>query len=232
MLKNVLKTVATLTVFLFVSNNLLLANEVNNKPKNVFRSKCKNSSKIISFLDGFQDKSYVLEISDFGNGYIAFKTILYNNSDCKSSWFSKLEYFEIKNYVLLTEKLESLKNNKKIYLKNSTAWTPNGKVMELSTTSEEVTRQLIVPKKCGNIKSNGEVITISKDCISYNDFLQFRKKRDFFPGTFLVLEYNAELNRLLLFENEEQDFYKNGNYIWLFSTSTSELKTQLLQTVK
>jgi len=48
-------------------------------------------------------------------------------------------------------------------------------------------------------------------------FFQFQKKKDFFPGTFLALKYDNELNRLLLFENDESDSYNNGNrYISLF----------------
>jgi hypothetical protein len=75
--------------------NTLSANEPDNQPKNIFRSKCENSTKEISLLDGFQDKSFIIEISDFGGGYISFKMTLYNNSDCKSSWLNKLEYFEM-----------------------------------------------------------------------------------------------------------------------------------------
>ncbi|MFQ3307679.1 MAG: hypothetical protein ACI8ZF_000942 [Candidatus Midichloriaceae bacterium] len=222
MLKNVLKTITTLIVFLFIINNTLYANEVNNNPKNIFISKCENSTKEIGLLDGFQDKSFILEISDFGDGHITFKMTLYNNRDCKSSWLNKLEYFEIKNYILLTEKLESLKSNKDIYMPNSTLWTPNGKIMELSTTSEMVAKQLIVPKKCGNIKSTGEVIIINENCMNHDDFLQFKKKRDFFPGTFLSLKYDKKQNGLLLFQNEEKNSHKNRNkYIWLFSTSAS-----------
>jgi hypothetical protein len=217
MLKNVLKTIVSLIMFLFIITNTLSANEPDNQPKNIFRSKCENSTKEISLLDGFQDKSFIIEISDFGGGNISFKMTLYNNNDCKSSWLNKLEYFEIKNYILLTENLESLKSGKKINMSNSTLWTPSGKIMELSTNSEKVAKQLIIPKKCSLLQNNGEPVIIDKNCMGDNEFFQFKKKKDFFPGAFLALKYDNELNRLLLFENDEGDSYNNVNrYISLF----------------
>ena len=118
MLKNTLKIIVKLIVCIFITNTLS-AHELGNIPKNIFRSKCENSTNEIYLLDGFQDKSYILEISDFGDGYITFKMALYNNSDCKSTLFNKLKYFEVKNYILLPEKLES---DKTIYMANSTLW--------------------------------------------------------------------------------------------------------------
>ncbi|WHA05171.1 hypothetical protein N3Z17_01260 [Candidatus Bandiella numerosa] len=219
MLKNVLKTVVPLILFLFIITNTLSANEPDNKPKNIFRSKCENSTKEISLLDGFEDKSFIIEILDFGGGYISFKMTLYNNSDCKSSWLNKLEYFEIKNYILLTENLESLKSGKKINMSNSTLWTPSGKIMELRTTSEKVAKELMIPKKCSLLQNSGEPVIIDKNCMGDNEFFQFKKKKDFFPGAFLALKYDNELNRLLLFENDEGDSYNNVNrYISLFPT--------------
>ena len=151
-------------------------------------------------------------------------SILINNindviNNEKLNELNKLEYFEIKNYILLTENLESLKSGKKINMSNSTLWTPSGKIMELRTTSEKVAKKLMIPKKCSLLQNSGEPVIIDKNCMGDNEFFQFKKKKDFFPGAFLALKYDNELNRLLLFENDEGDSYNNGNrYISLFPT--------------
>lgn len=220
MLNNTLKKIVPLIAFLFIINTLS-AKELDYIPKNIFRSKCENSTNEIYLLDGFQDKSYILEISDFGDGYITFKMALYNNSDCKSTLFNKLEYFEVKNYILLPEKLES---DKTIYMANSTLWCSEDKIMELGTTSEKVAKELIIPKKCGALQNNGETVTLDRNCMGDNGFLQFKKKRDFFPGAFLALKYDDQENKLLLFENKKNGSSKiRDNYVELFSISNNSL---------
>jgi len=95
--------------------------------------------------------------------------------------------------------LESLKSGKKINMSNSTLWTPSGKIMELHTSSEEVAKELMIPKKCSLLQNNGEPVIIDKNCMGDNEFFQFKKKKDFFPGALLALKYDNELNRLWWF---------------------------------
>lgn len=193
-------------VFLFTTSNYSLASKLIDKHKNIYRTQCEKSSNEINLLPGFEDKSFIIEISDFGGGYIAMKIRLYNKSNCKSSWFNKAEYFEIKNYIILTKNIRGLINHKKsIDLVNSTLWMPGDKIMELITTNETVAAKLILPKRCGKLKANGEVVIISKDCMTEIDFDKFKKHKDFFPGTFLALQYDNDQDRLLLLENKEDN---------------------------